>query len=392
MKVIHTSDWHLGHTLYNFPRQTEQQDMLRQMVELTRKHQPDAFLLSGDVFDSNQPSAQAQVMFVGALTSIRNACPKTTIVYIAGNHDSGSRLEVYKKLCEELDIHVLGSINRDRNLEDFIVKVGDKGYVVAVPYVSSYRRPDDLFANLSTLVQERNVEEQLPVFLMAHLPILHCDARGHENYDDRIIGNVECQELSVFGDGFDYVALGHIHKQQKLNSEGRIRYSGTPIPVGFDEVYNGNTHGALLVECNKHGDTPVVETLPIDNVYPLVNLPSEKVASWEKVKEELEKFPDDIPAYIRLNVEVEDVLSPGAMDEARRIVEGKQARVCFINVKRKARDADSTAVPNYTVSELRELDPIEVAEMYLGERFNDEMRLVLEAVKQDLINNPENDE
>lgn len=365
--------------------------MLRQMVELTRMHQPDAFLLSGDVFDSSQPSAQAQVMFADALASIRNACPQTSIIYTAGNHDSGSKLEVYKKLCEELDIHVLGSINRDSDLNDYIVRVGNKGYVVAVPYVSLYRRPDDLFENLSVLVRERNADEQLPVFLMAHLPILHCDARGHENYDERIIGNVECQELSILGDGFDYVALGHIHKQQKLDSDGRIRYSGTPIPIGFDEVYKGNTHGVLLVECNKHGETPLVETLPINNLYPLVNLPSEKVASWEEVKEELVAYPDDIPAYIRLNVEVKDVLSPGAMDEARRIVEGKRAHVCFINVKRKERDTDSTAVPNYTVAELKELDPIEVAEMYIGENFTEEMRSVLEAVRQDLIDNPENE-
>ena len=96
MKILHTSDWHLGHTLYNYDRTEEQKSMLRQMVKTVEEQKPDVFLLCGDVYHTAQPSAAVQTMFTEALIEIRDANPGMTIVVIAGNHDSGTKHEIFR--------------------------------------------------------------------------------------------------------------------------------------------------------------------------------------------------------------------------------------------------------------------------------------------------------
>ena len=91
MKILHTSDWHLGHTLYNYDRTEEQLSMLQQIEDIVHNEQPDVFLLCGDVYHTSQPSASVQTMFTDALVQIHHACPSMTIVVTAGNHDSGTK-------------------------------------------------------------------------------------------------------------------------------------------------------------------------------------------------------------------------------------------------------------------------------------------------------------
>ena len=179
MKIIHTSDWHLGHLLYNYSREEEQQAMLQQMVHLVEEHQPDAFIISGDLFDSMQPSTTAQTMLTEALVAIHRAHPQMRIVCIAGNHDSGSRHTIYRTPWKALNVEMVGSITRESRLEEYIFKVEGKGYIVAVPFAAERFMPHDLFIRLKEMVDERNSEEQLPIFLAAHLAIARCDYRGH---------------------------------------------------------------------------------------------------------------------------------------------------------------------------------------------------------------------
>ena len=96
MKILHTSDWHLGHTLYNYDRTEEQQDMLKQMVDIVVEQKPDVFLLCGDVYHTSQPSASVQTMLANALVRIHDAHPQMAIIMTAGNHDSGSKHEIFR--------------------------------------------------------------------------------------------------------------------------------------------------------------------------------------------------------------------------------------------------------------------------------------------------------
>ena len=388
MKILHTSDWHLGHTLYNFLREEEHADMLRQMTRIVEKEKPDAFVISGDVYDTMQPSASVQTMLANALVDIHHANPDMKIVCIAGNHDSGSRHTIYRTPWKALGVEMVGNISRDSRLEDYIFKVEGKGYIVAVPFAADRFMPEDVYVRLQEMVAEINKEEQLPVFLSAHLAVARCDYRGHDMSTDDNIGGLGCRELNVFGKGYDYIALGHIHKYQKLDSDGRIYYCGTPIAMSFDEVYRGNRHCVMLVECEAHGAIPQVTPLEINNPRPLVNIPQEGFAEWEEVKREFTNYPDNIPSYIRLNVEVENYLTSGANEEASMIASEKDCRFCIINAKRKESVQKEKERQVFTTSEFKQLDTTDVARMWIeskGDTFDDEMKEIIEEVKRDIL-------
>ena len=388
MKIIHTADWHLGHRLYNFDRTDEEVALLTSLAGIVAQEHPDALLISGDVFHTCAPGNDVAKRFCDGLLEVQSRSPETEIVLIAGNHDSGSRHTIYRTPWKALGVEMVGNISRDSRLEDYIFKVEGKGYIVAVPFAADRFMPEDVFVRLQEMVAEMNKEEQLPVFLSAHLAVARCDYRGHDMSTDENIGGVGCQELNVFGEGYDYIALGHIHKYQKLDSDGRIYYCGTPIAMSFDEVYRGNRHCVMLVECEAHGAIPQVTPLEINNPRPLVNIPQEGFAEWEEVKREFANYPDNIPSYIRLNVEVENYLTSGANEEASMIASEKDCRFCIINAKRKESVQKEKERQVFTTSEFKQLDTTDVARMWIeskGDTFDDEMKEIIEEVKRDIL-------
>lgn len=390
MKVLHTSDWHLGHVLYNYSREVEQQSMLDQIIEIVRNEQPDAMLIAGDVYDTTQPSATVQKMFVDSIVSMHNACPEMQIFCIAGNHDSGSRHMIFQTPWQALGVHMIGSILRDSDLEDYIFKIGGKGYIIAVPFAFGRFMPDDVFKRLTQMVAERN-QEQLPVFVMGHTALFKSDYRGHDQSTDDNIGGLPCQEIDIFGNDYDYVALGHIHKQQTLGTKGNVRYCGTPIAISFDESYSGNRHGVSIVSCSRHGDPVQVNMVDVDNIRPLVNIPADGYDNWDNVLDELKSFPDDIPAYLRLNVEIEKSLKAGSLDEARLIAGEKKCSICLINSTRKEKN-EVTRQQALTTKEFKELDQSDVLKMWAeskGITYSDELKALFQSVKDSLLEFPE---
>ena len=358
MKILHTSDWHLGHTLYNYDRTEEQRAMLEQMVSIVEEQKPDVFLLCGDVYHTPQPSAAIQTMLSEALVRIHDANPGMTIVMTAGNHDSGSKHEIFRKPWLALKVHAIGQLEKE-NMDEHIIEVPGKGYVIAVPYANERNIPDGFFQQLLDRVAERN-SEGLPVVLTAHTTVKGCDFTGHDHASEYSVGGIDSFELEQMGDGYDYLALGHIHHEQFVHTgKHNVRYCGTPLAVSFDENF---PHSVSMVEIERHGDTPTIKKIEIENPRPLVTLPTEGAASWEEAKELLEKFPDDIPAYLRLNVEIEDFLPVEANEEAASLAKRKQCRFCYINAKRKM-DRQSEAKV-LTVQEFQEENPVEIAKRY----------------------------
>ena len=331
MKILHTSDWHLGHTLYNYDRTEEQMAMLLQMVDIVREEKPDVFLLCGDVYHTPQPSASVQTMFTNALVEIHDANPNMTIVITAGNHDSGTKHDIFRTPWKALKVYTIGSVDAN-NKEDLIIEIPGQGYVIAVPYVNERNMPDGFFQDLLDIVAERN-KANLPVLMTAHTTVSGCDFTGHENASE---------------------------------------YSGTPIPVSFDENYQ---HSVSIVELNKHGEKPVVKEIDINTHRPLVTLPKDGVATWEDAKDLLEGFPNDIEAYIRLNVEVDNFLPIEANAEALLLTEGKKCRFCVINTHRLKKDRREAKV--MSVQEFKTEKPIDIAERYaedIGVEFDDDIK------------------
>ena len=371
MKILHTSDWHLGHTLYNYDRTEEQMAMLLQMVDIVREEKPDVFLLCGDVYHTPQPSASVQTMFTNALVEIHDANPNMTIVVTAGNHDSGTKHDIFRTPWKALEVYTIGSVDAN-NKEDLIIEIPGQGYVIAVPYVNERNMPDGFFQDLLDIVAERN-KANLPVLMTAHTTVRGCDFTGHENASEYVVGGIDSHSLEDMGTGYDYLALGHIHHAQFVRGGNhRVRYSGTPIPVSFDENYQ---HSVSIVELNKHGEKPVVKEIEIQTHRPLVTLPKDGVVTWEDAKDLLEGFPNDIEAYIRLNVEVDNFLPVEANAEALLLTEGKKCRFCVINTHRLKKDRREAKV--MSVQEFKTEKPIDIAERYaedIGVEFDDDMK------------------
>ena len=377
MKILHTSDWHLGHTLYNYDRTEEQLAMLEQMVSIVEEQKPDVFLLCGDVYHTPQPSAAVQTMLSDGLVRIHEANPQMTIVMTAGNHDSGTKHEIFQTPWKALKVYAIGQLEKE-DLDEHIIEVSGKGWIVAVPYANERNIPEGFFQQLLDRVAEKNAED-LPVVMTAHTTVKGCDFTGHDHATEYTVGGIDSLELEEMGEGYDYLALGHIHHGQFVHSgKHNVRYSGTPLPVGFDENF---THSVSIVEIDKHGEIPAVREIDIQNPHPLVTLPTDGLATWEEAKELLSKFPNDIPAYIRLNVEIEDFLPVEANAEAASLTEGKQCRFCCINAKRKTVSQNDVKV--LTVQEFQSEKPIEIARRYAeyeGISFDDEMQTMFNEV------------
>ena len=377
MKILHTSDWHLGHTLYGYDRGKEQRAMLLQMEEIVRKEQPDAFLLSGDVYHTAQPSSAVQTLFAESMMRLHEACPGMVIVVTAGNHDSGTRHEVFRAPWRGYQVFTLGTLDKE-NPENHVVELSGKGYIIAIPYANERNLPEGFFAQMTDWVGERNAAG-LPVVLMAHLTLKGCDYVGHDAIADRIVGGIDAYDVKGMGEGYDYLALGHIHHGQFVHT-GRhnARYSGSPLAVSFDERY---AHSVSMVEIGAHGEQPKVRTIEIRNPRPLVTLPTEGAATWEEAKRLLADFPSDLSAYIRLNVRQEDFPPVEANEEATRLTEGKRCRFCCINYVRP--EEKQLVAKKLTVQELQEAAPIDIARQFVEEsglEFDGEMEEIFKEV------------
>lgn len=388
MKILHTSDWHLGHVLYNHDRTEEQQSMLEQIRSIVETHKPDLFLLCGDVYHTTQPSSSVQTMFAESILKIHQANPEMQIVITAGNHDSAIKHEIFRKPWQYLNVHAIGSINRN-NIFDQIIEIPNKAFVIAIPYTYERNIPEGFYQSLLQEVEKRNTNN-LPVIMSVHTTISGSDFSGHERADEKVVGGIESISLENIGEGFDYLALGHIHKPQFIhNSEKKARYCGTPLPITFDETYQ---HSISLVEIGSHGEIPKVEIINIENPHPLVNLPEEGFQTWDKVKELLKEYPADQQDYIRLNIQVEDLLPATVKLEIENISREKQYKFCCVNIERTNHSHEE--IKSLSVEEFQAEAPIEIATKYaqqIGGVFDEEMQglfqEVLNIIEEDNRNN-----
>ena len=377
-KLIHTSDWHLGQNFYGYDRSEEQKDFLNQLTDIVRKHTPDALLVSGDIFHTPAPSNAAVNLYVNAMLDIHKACPSMAIIVIAGNHDSASRLDSDKRLWQLAGVTVLGGIARDKDgRADFgshIIRIDGKGLVAAVPFaypasfplppgVDEMERSERQQAYFQTLLNHANAQAQdtLPVVLMAHLAISNSDFKGH----DRDM-KMECVDLATLGSGYDYVALGHIHRPQDVSD--RVRYCGTPVPVSFDEQCE---HSVSIVEIDSHGAIPRVETKVIKNLKPLHTIPAQEPVDFVTALTQLQALNPNERSYIRLNVKVDQFLPTGAQEQAAQAVKDKQCRFCEIKKTVTSPTVRTSAM--MTVEEFNTKTPLDIANQYFIDKYGQPM-------------------
>ena len=264
MRLFHTSDWHLGQNLHGQDRDFEHACFLTWLLAQLASEQPDVLLIAGDIFDTVNPPVKAQERLYDFIVSAHEQQPKLTIVMIAGNHDSGSRIELPGPLMRRLRTHALGRVlwldDGQLDAERLLIPLPDaKGKIAAWCLALPFLRPaevtgahlgDDYLRGIGQvhewLIEAANAKRKKGQALIA---ISHAHMAGGSVSEDSerslIIGNAEALPASLFGPDISYVALGHLHKPQRVNGEERIRYCGSPIPLSFSEI--GYQHQILDV-------------------------------------------------------------------------------------------------------------------------------------------------
>lgn len=264
MRLFHTSDWHLGQNLHGQERDFEHACFLTWLLTQLAEQQPDALLIAGDIFDTVNPPVKAQERLYDFIVSAHEQQPALTIVMIAGNHDSGSRIELPAPLMRRLRTHALGRVlwldDGQLDAERLLIPLPDASgetaaWCLALPFlrpaeVTGAQLGDNYLRGIGQvhewLIAAANAKRQPGQALIA---ISHAHMAGGSVSEDSerslIIGNAEALPASLFGPSISYVALGHLHKPQRVNSEERIRYCGSPIPLSFSEI--GYQHQILDV-------------------------------------------------------------------------------------------------------------------------------------------------
>jgi len=366
MKIIHTADWHVGHELYGYDREEEFDYFFSQLSELLRAERPDALLVSGDVYDSYMPSTTAVRQLNNALLRLHDSSPETEIILTSGNHDSGPRLEAAAPPWLPHGVHLIGSLSPDplRNR----IEIEGKGVVMAIPFCYPANFPhadgDPLDGRQERFFQriiEQLSRESLLTVLMAHLYVSGAALNGSRQPRD-IVGGSDAMALGDITGGYDYLALGHIHRRQRLSD--RAYYSGSPLPISFDEPAE---HGVLLVELEK-GEEPRVDFRQMKTLRPLLTLPKE-AAPFEEAIRELHEMDPESNAYVRLHVLGDGSLPFDHLEQASKALEGKSARYCTVKIESPQTDRleakESRAI---TPEELVAMDPVTIVGKYLQDR------------------------
>lgn len=353
-RIIHTSDWHLGHTLHEISREEEHAHFLRWLLETVDRTSADALLVAGDVFDTANPPASAQRQLYTVLAEARRRFPSLGIVVTGGNHDSATRLDAPEPLFQDLRVHVVGGLTRAADLslevDRAIVPLMNSGgsvaaWVAAVPYL----RPCDLdpvVGGKDVIVEgvRRVYAKVLDAIRARRQPGQALVAMGHaymtgttlSELSERKIqsGNQSALPVDIFPDDLAYVALGHLHLAQTVERQS-VRYCGSPIPLSMTEasyphqVLVVDLEGEKLVQVHEERIPRTVDLrrVPQDGPRPLTDV-LEQLA-------QLEPCRDGRPEWQRAYLEVQ-VLLEGEDPQVRAKVEAavvdKEPRLVKVSI------------------------------------------------------------
>ncbi|MFN5074776.1 MAG: exonuclease SbcCD subunit D C-terminal domain-containing protein [Planctomyces sp.] len=327
LTILHTADWHLGQSFHGYSREPEHAAFLQWLLLQLQELKPHALLLAGDVFDTIHPAAKAQKLFYEFLAQARVLHPALQLVITAGNHDAGSRLEAPAGLLDSFNIRIVGTpLNADGtelDLERLLVPLrGDSGQTEAIVIAMPFLRPADvpsvpdsedpwlagIRAAYHQAVAAAATMRDTAAPQAALIAIGHCHlAGGLETQDSErrlVVGNAEAIGLDTFPPDLAYVALGHLHRAQQFQ-QGRIRYSGSPIPLSFTEA--GYLHQIMRLDF-AGGQLQAQQSLPVPRTLPLLSVPERGAVPLEDILprlRELQKLPDaplEQQPFLRVNI------------------------------------------------------------------------------------------
>ena len=260
MKILHTSDLHLGKRVNEYSMIDEQKNILKEILSIVESEKPDAVILAGDIYDKSVPSVEAVELFDDFLVELAKI--ENQIFAISGNHDSAERIAFASRIMDKLGVHF--SPVYDGDVKPIMLK-DDFGevYIYMLPFVKPIHvrqffptaEINNYTDAVKVAIENMNVDMSQRNVIVAHQFITDASRRESETVS---VGGLDNVDANVF-DGFDYVALGHLHGAQNCGDE-RVRYSGTPLKYSFSEV--NDEKSVTIVELGAKGDMKV-RTVPL---------------------------------------------------------------------------------------------------------------------------------
>ncbi len=391
MKIIHTADWHIGNTFYGYDRSDEHRHFLDFLLHTISEHEADALVVAGDVFDNPNPSAEAQRIYFDFLSRAVGENPGLQIVVIAGNHDSAARLEASAPILAPQGIQVRGCLHTDdkgnAKTEDLIIPLhsrkdpNDEVVCLAVPFLRQPEPPrEDTFSkSMGKFFQEliskarRNYGKKQHMMLVAHFYATGSEISSEENSERIIIGGEENVDASKFCADLSYVALGHIHKAQRVAGLDHARYSGSALPMSFGE--RGYRHGVNVVNFGADGTVTLnpVEYTPLRK---LVTIPQSGTATPDEAIEQAKSLPkcekkDDNSSYPYVEVRLGKTPDSATLHSIKEAFDGRAAMLCTIRNVGNA-EADNERPETETKEQLHQLDPLLMVKAIYKNRYGGE--------------------
>ena len=392
MRLLHTSDWHLGQTLHNYDRSYEHQCFLDWLLDTIVAEQADALLIAGDVFDTANPSAQSQKQLYRFLREARSRAPQLDIVLIAGNHDSPGRIEAPGPLLEAHGTSVIGHIVRGEDgqidLERLLVPLHGKdgavaAWCLAIPFLrpGDVPRSDDagdgdpylagiaeLYRRTYALAASRRVDGQ-SILAMGHCHMV--DGKASLDSERRIvIGGTEALPAAIFDQGIAYAALGHLHLAQRVGQKEHLRYCGSPLPLSFAET--GYHHQVLRIDL-ADGAAREVAALPVPRAVPLLRIPPAAAPVEETLAALAALELPEVEAHRQPFLEVRvllDAPEPGLRGRIEAALAGKPVRLAKIEPNRKN---DSRSLDDaISLDQLAQLQPDDIFKRLYQQRFGED--------------------
>ena len=389
MRILHTSDWHLGQFFINKSRADEHQKFILWLLEQVEKQAIDAVIIAGDVFDTGTPPSYARELYNQFVIGMHGlGCQ---LVILAGNHDSVSTLNESKNILAQLNTQVVASVNPKSEEQVLTInnRQGEVGAIVcAIPYI----RPRDIIKSQAdesgsakqqalgqaiadhyqqvfshAKLKQQQLDNPVAIIATGHLTAM--GVKSSESVRDIYIGNLEAFPASSFPPA-DYIALGHIHRSQIVAKSDHIRYCGSPIPLSFDELTSPKQ---VLIAELKNAKLHQLTSLAVPLFQPMKMIKGD-LESIEQQLLELDKTlsaeEEELPTWLSIEVETQDYLN----DLQARV----QQLTATMNVEvlqlRRARKQQQQQIERIDKEVLAELTPEDVFERRLAqEEFNTEI-------------------
>lgn len=412
MKVIHTSDWHIGQTLHQYSRDEEHKYFFKQLKDIILEEKPDALIVSGDIFHSSTPTVVSQKLYYHTLVEFSQLYDDLQIIVTAGNHDSPSRLEAPRELWEAFDVTVIGNLDFYKDLNEnelsydaskiqIPIKRNDEivGWVLAVPFINAGNYPslkeNDSYSNRvfsfykilkDNLRLNSQFNENHSVITTGHFMIDGADLKGK----GMVLGSIESVASSKFPslEEIDYWAFGHVHHPQDIGGNNNMRYSGSPFALTFNEDYK---HSVSIVNIDNHNVN--VKIKEIEPLIPLIDFPNKpkcynEAYSLDDVISRIDEVIDK-QCYVRLHAKSEMPFTDVENAKIIDLFENGKALFCGIQVYLPESKDNMTEKAILTIEEFKSISPYELGCSIYKKKNNvempDEMKLLFKGVCDDIM-------